>query len=316
MDELAGKLERWLASHDHRLERFREPISLNNVGQETGEPPDRLRAFLAQTTTPPYHIWPHTYRGRTSRSKPYCLRLNGPGTVGLDWEDSIVGAVEAAFQRMSYQTAREIGTQEQLSRLLANPELSGLSSARNQRDFWALRRDGNEIDLYIVEVKGKEAYDFDYYCFAEALSQVFAVPAEPLSALLGAKKAAGRGLCWKYAQYLYDGWPSSGFKPTITAAILVPDWSPDVVWSGGKVRRIPGSFYSRPISTFRRFLADGVTAAKNETRKYERSFGEVMDSLESKYSIRALSRAEEGLRFRFLTTAWYGATREFGLIGL
>jgi len=262
MSKLSAKLMEWLAAHDDQLVRFRTPIPVEKLATEVNEAPTEISKFLADNSELVFHLWGHTYKGRTTRSKPYCLRLNGVDTVGLDWEDSVVGAAEAMFRRQGYQTARELGNEAHLASLIVKPDLTRLTSGVNQRDLWALRQRDEHIELIIIEAKGKEAYEFDHYCFAEALAQVFPVPAEPLSLLLGTKRGSGHGLCWQYAKRLYTAWLEAGFKPTITVALLLPEWTPDIVWSGGKIRHIPDAFYSRPLAEFRQFLTTGETASQ------------------------------------------------------
>lgn len=77
------RLSRWLATHDAKLGRFRHPVPLSEVSQELGESADRIRTVLSDSPELIYHVWEHTYRGRVSRSKPYCLRLGGIDSVSL-----------------------------------------------------------------------------------------------------------------------------------------------------------------------------------------------------------------------------------------
>ena len=106
--------------------------------------------------------------------------------------------------------------------------------------------DGDCIDVWIVEAKGKEAGPFDRYCFAEALSQLFEIPAEPLSALLGTQRKAGHGLCIKFANQLLRGWLERGWEARITLAVLIPLWKPDVIWNGTTAILRSQSYFQRP----------------------------------------------------------------------
>jgi hypothetical protein len=169
-------------------------VPLTEISQEIGETPADIRAFINGCDEPIFHIWEHQHRRRT-RSKPYCLHLSGPAHVCLDREDSIIGAAEAVFQRSGYTCRREIGSEEHLSYLCKDPSLDLLEPGSNLRDLWALKKDGHGgIDLFILEAKGKQAGQFDFYCFAEALGQVFPVRASLLSIMLGGqKKRDGHG---------------------------------------------------------------------------------------------------------------------------
>ena len=158
------KLTNWLAAHDNRLDRFTHPVPLADVASEVAEPAESIRSFLCESQQPIFHTWTHVYRGqKSSRSKPYCLRLSGPDDVCLDWEDSVVGVTEREFVRRGYECRQQIGSREHLSRLCSEPSLATLIPGVNLRDFWALRRSGPDIDLYIVEAKGKEAGGFELY---------------------------------------------------------------------------------------------------------------------------------------------------------
>lgn len=238
---LDARLRDWLESHDERLDRFAELVPLRDLASETGASEGDLRARISSAATPPYHIWPHLHAGKKRRSKPYALRLGAPDAVVLDWEDSVVAAAEGEFTRRGFETRRELGSETHLAALLARPTLTGLVSGQNLRDLWALRVDENRADLWIIEAKGKEAGGFEHYCVAEALGQLFPVPAEPLSELLGSRRGAGHGLCWNYANQLLPAWLAQGLKVRLTLGLLLPFWAPDVVWgSDARVREIVG----------------------------------------------------------------------------
>jgi hypothetical protein len=314
--DTGAPLQEWLAKHDQRLVRFRDPVSLSEVAFETKLTVDEIQSFLLRTREPLYHAWPHRHGTKSSRSKSYCLRLNGPDTVGLDWEDSVVGAVEHEFRRRGFETCRELGTDEDLDHIFQKRSLAELNPRVNQRDLWAMRNGSSSPELWIIEAKGKEAAEFDHYCLAEALSQLFVVPADILTDLLGSRKPDSHGLCWHMARRIHDSWARVGVRATITVAILVPDWRPDILWKGGALRRIDESFYSRPLSALYRFLDDGSSDASSGRYKYQRAFGRMLDTLESEVNLRRLCAATEGLRFRVLTTDYSSRDNAFRVSGL
>lgn len=147
------------------------------------------------------------------------------------------------------------------------------------------------------------------------LSQVFQVSGEALTALLGSRKPTSRGLCWMIGDRLFRRWREQCLNPTITLAVLMPNWKPDVVWKGSAVRPISGSFYSRPLAAFREYLKTGESLASAGRFKYEKAFGQMLDELDSTYKIRHLIGAQEGLRFRVLTTEASPGSGEFILTG-
>ena len=306
--DTASRLTRWLEAQDRNLVRFAHPVPLSEVSSEAGKPVEGIRTFLRESGTPVYHVWEHVHGGRTSRSKPYCLHLSGPDEVCLDWEDSVVGALEAEFRRRGYATRQQIGSPEHLAKLSLEPSLAPLTPGSNLRDFWALRQSNQDIDLWILEAKGKEAFEFDFYCFAEALGQVFPVEADLLSIMLGTKRRSGHGICWNAAQHFHAVWTERGYQPTITVGVVVPEWSPDIVWSGGKIRSIGSCFYARPLTDFRHFLAYGTMPTGPRMFKARQAFGQMLDRLETTVKMRSLATAAAGLRFRLLTTTGCGVT--------
>jgi hypothetical protein len=281
------KLTEWLKAQHNRLERFKSPVPLTEISREVQETPQDILNFVHQFNKPIYHTWDHLYRGKLTPAKPYCLHLSGNSHACLDWEDSVVGAVEALLKLRNYTCLREIGNAEHLSRLCKDPSLDSLVPIPNLRDLWALKRDGKYIDLYILEGKGKQTGGVDYYCFGEALGQVFPLSAEPLS----------HGLCWKFAQELYAAWTELGLRPTITVGLILPDWSPDIVWSNGRPSERTAGYFSRPLAEFRRFI-NGNPAVTPATSNAQTGFREMLEEV---HYIRSLMQAKTGLRFRLLT---------------
>ena len=311
---LDARIGAWLARHDDALSRFGVPLPLEKAAQEIGVGAKELRARLTDGATPPHHLWRHTYGGRQKRSKPYCLRLGGPDHLALDWEDSVVGTAEAAFARRGFETKRQLGEETHVGELIRRPSLDSLRPGANLRDLWALRVSGNDVDLWIVEAKGKQAGGFEHYCVAEALGQLFPVPAEPLSDLLGSRHGPGHGLCLTYSHQLLDGWRSAGRRPRITLGLLLPWWRPDVVWGDRIARAIPGSYFDRPQRALEEFLGGRDSRAKSGTPK-ERAFGSVLEQIEARCSLRELAAGARALRFRILL-AGTNDDGEFQLTGL
>jgi hypothetical protein len=185
-----------------------------------------------------------------------------------------------------------------------------MTAGVNLRDLWAQRHDDDCIDVWIVEAKGKEAGAFDRYCFAEALSQLFEIPAEPLSALLGSHRKAGHGLCFKCANQLLRGWLERGWKARITLAVLIPLWTPDVIWNGTTAKLRSQSYFQRPYEEFIEFIDEGRSHASS-VKKGETTFAQILEGLEARYQLRSLSRSNSGLCFRLLSTYTDFATGRF-----
>jgi hypothetical protein len=308
------RLSEWLASHTNNLQRFAQLIPLSTVADEVGLDADTIRIMVSTAEPAIYHVWPHTHAGKTRATKPYCLRLAGQDSICLDWEDSVVAAAEAEFRRLGYVTCQELGTDDHLKCLIEDPNVSLMTAGVNLRDLWAQRYDGENIDFWIVEAKGKEAGGFGRYCFAEALSQLFEIPAQLLSALLGTRRKAGHGLCSKFADQLLNGWQERGWHANIRLAILVPLWSSDVIWDSGRPKPRFQPYYQRAYEEFVEFIERGTSRASSSKRG-EAVFGQILEGLESQYSLRALSRSNSGLCFRVLTTRAATATGEFMLHG-
>ncbi len=313
---LDERLRDWLVAHDERLDRFEQLVPLHELASESGAGAAEIRARLTDGSVPPYHVWSHVHAGKRSRSKPYALRLGAPDAVALDWEESVVAAAEAELTRRGFETQRQLGSETHLAALLARPSLAGLARGHNLRDLWALRVGDGHADLWIVEAKGKEAGGFEHYCVAEALGQLFPLPAEPLSELLGSSRGAGHGLCWDYARRLLPAWRAQGLKVRVTLGLLLPFWAPDVIWgSDARVREVAGPCFARPLRALHEFIESGRSDATSRHHKYERAFGAVLESLERDCGLRQLAVADEGLRFRVLLPTADGSTG-FKLIGI
>ncbi len=305
----------WLVSHDSNLARFRIPIPLDVVAHETGADPVEIERYLEGGNAPCFHVWEHEHAGKVSRSKPYCLRMSGPTTVGIDWEDSVVGAAESELQRKGFETCRELGSEADMGHLERTCSLKGLFPGTNQRDLWAIKRSGSEIEAWIIEAKGKEAGGFEHYCFAEAMGQLFEVSTDVLTALLGQKRRAGHGLCWRIANTLARAWKEQGLTCTISLAVLVPNWRPDVVWEGGRVCGIPDFYYSRPLAPRRAtFCVRDDLRPRLRWFKYERAFRAGRSSRPRTVFDRSFEPGA-GLRFRILTTEHSAENGEFKLAG-
>lgn len=311
---LDERIQQWLATHDDRLSRFESPLPIDEVAREVGVPVAELRGRLLDGGTPPFHVWFHTHRGKRARTKPYCLRLGGPNTVVIDRESSVVGAVEAAFVSKGFETKRELGTEEHVSILERQPSLAPLTQGSNLRDLWALRRHGAQVDLWILEAKGKQAGGFDHLCVAEAMGQLFPLSAALLMKL-GAPPRQGHGLCFDFAKRLESAWRSRGLHPTITLALLLPYWRPDIVWSNGRARPTAASYFDRPVRALQGFLRGGDSKARTGTQQYERVFGSIMEEIDLSSGLRALASATEGIRFR-LMLAGSAPSDGFQVLGL
>jgi hypothetical protein len=313
MDSSAERrLKDWLTAHNADLQRFAQLIPLTAVAKETGLDPDTIHSTISTAEPAIYHVWSHTHAGKTRASKPYCLRLAGQDSVCLDWEDSVVAAAEAEFRRMGYSTCRELGTDDHIQCIIEDPDVALITAGVNLRDLWAQRRDGSRIDFWILEAKGKEAGGFDRYCFAEALSQLFEIPAEPLTTLLGTRRKASHGLCFRIANQLLNGWQHKGWEASVTLALLVPLWTPDMIWEASVAKHRSKPYYQRPYDEFVEFIEHGISR-RASPRKGEAAFGEILDGLEANYSIRSLTKSEGNLRFRVLTTCSDSATGDFTL---
>jgi hypothetical protein len=307
-----SRLREWLAGHDDNLCRFRELIPLSTVALETGIEIDTIREAISAAEPPIFHIWSHKYAGSARPNKPYCLRLAGPDAVCLDWEASIVALAEADFRRRGYSTCKELGTSDHIRCLIADPDVAKMTAGVNLRDFWAQRRNGNNVDFWIVEAKGKEAGGFDRYCFAETLSQLFEIPAQPLTALLGNYHKASHGLCIKLASQLLNGWKEQGWHATITLAVLIPLWECDVIWDGRTAKHRSKAYYRRPFEEFVEFIDQG-TSHSSSKKKGEAAFGKILEGLESQFSLRALAHSNSNLCFRVLTAGYPATKDDFGL---
>jgi hypothetical protein len=310
--EAQSKISAWLARHDMNLERFEQPVPVSKLASETCQDEETIRAALLDGSEPIYHLWSHKHKGNTRPTKPYCLRLSGPESVGLDWENSVVGAAIAHFQELGYATEKEIGSEVHIQELEKHPmNLTKLESGVNLRDLWAVKElDENKFDFWIIEAKGKEAGGFERYCFAETLSQLFEVPGELMTDLFGAKKKTSHGLCYSFAQRLASSWEQLGVDVTVNLAVLIPLSSPDVVWSeGAKIRQ--QAYYRDPVERFEHFVTTGDSNIDNATTKGKLTFSKILDHLEEQFEIRQMASSEKRINFRLLAPSFEAGKHTF-----
>lgn len=128
------------------------------------------------------------------------------------------------------------------------------------------------------------------------------------------ERVVSHGRCWDFAKRLFGAWTELGFRPTITVGLLLPGWGPVIIWANGKASRRDVGYFSRPISAFRDFIAERKNPPP--VSKKEIVFGQMLLELDARHEIRALSRAETGLRFRLLTAEVAAAPMCFQLSGL
>jgi hypothetical protein len=296
---MCDEITRWLETQP--VERFSNPIPIDEILSDIGIPADesaRSKVRKELDGHPIVHLW--------SGNRLYCLRLCGPKHVCLDQEDSVIGAAEAVFRESGYECRREFGSAEHIGLLSRRerPSLEGIASGRNLHDLVALRVQDRKVDFWMMEAKGKQA-GFDFFNFGYALGQIFSERSDSLllAEMLGVKKKPpGRGLGWEHAQALFKAWTERGFIPRVTVAVLVPEWSPDFVWLNKQPCRRDASYFSPPIEIFRYFIGTGKITTDAKTTKPEKAFRQMVSELEQRHGIRALARANVGLRFRLLTT--------------
>jgi len=135
--------------------------------------------------------------------------------------------------------------------------------------------------------------------FAQGLGQLFPIPDNLLSDLLGSPTKAP-GECWKIAQQLIKGWYGNRMQVRIVFALALPWWQNDVVWKGSKIVYQNVPYYHRPVETFLAFLNGQPSFAKTGKYKYQQIFGEILEHLERTYSICTLSSSNDGICFRIL----------------
>lgn len=304
----ARALAAWLAEHEFRLDRFDAPVPEDEVAAECGLGTDEVRRLVREADPPVHHVWP--------QNRLFCLRATGPRHVGLDRGASIVGALELDFRTRGFDTARGVGTPEHIAALVEAPELGPLEPEPGREGgLWALRRDGDAVELWVVEARGKPAAGFEHHAVAAALSGIAPVRGEHLTAMFGAEAPDTPGRALAAARTLLDGWRARGLEPTVHVAIALPAWSPDVVWREGRPTPLAEGPCVEPLRALREFLVSGERPYEDAGSRAREAFGAMLADLDASVQLRELAAAKSGLCFRVLTAAADPRTAEFSVGG-
>lgn len=289
----------WLKKYTNNLEYFRTPISYNQIAHEIGLPEDTIREVVSASEEPIYALFEHTFQGKQTSSKPFALYPCDHKYCTLDWEYPLVTALEQWFKARNYDTKQELGSSSDIAALKMGASITSLTRGSNQRDLWAHETSENRNNLWIIEAKGKVAYEFDFYTFAEGMAQIFSYPHRILQGLLGGGNKAAKGHVMDIVGELADHWTHNGKR--IHIGLAVPDFYPTPVWKGGKPTVIAKGFYARPLAAFQKFLLSGQTETKTGKFKYQRLFGEMLDYIDEKYDLRSLVLDNGPLTFHVIT---------------
>lgn len=289
----------WLQKYTNNLEYFRNPISYTQIAHEVGLPEDTVREVVSASGEPIYALFQHTFQGKQTSSKPFAIYPCDYKYCTIDWEYPLVTALEQWFKVRSYDTKQELGSPSDIAALKKGTSITSLTRGSNQRDLWAHEASENRNNLWIIEAKGKVAYEFDYYTFAEGMAQIFSFPHRILQGLLGGGNKAAKGHVMDIVEELTDYWTRNGKR--IHIGLAVPDFHPTPVWKGGKTTVISKGFYARPLAAFQKFLISNQTETKTGEYKYQRLFGEMLDYIDENYNLRSMVLDSEPVTFHVIT---------------
>lgn len=293
------RVERWLNSQTSNLQRFSDVVPYAEIAAETGLHADDVLQVVVNADPPLYAPFIHVYKGIPRGSKPFALYGYDQNSCLLDWEYSLVAGLKRYFSDHGYYALREVGTEPDIVHLCTAGTLFQLQENLNLRDLIAHENNPFPNNLWLVEVKGKQAFEFDHYTFAEGLGQIFEFPAEFLQGLLGSAAAKAGGHLYRMAVQLATGyWGKTNRR--IHLALAIPNFSPTILWSGGKTVVIASSIYNRPLQAFLEYYRTGRSQARTGKYKYQRLFGQVLEAIDHKYDLRKLCAKNSQITFNVL----------------
>lgn len=293
------RIDKWLAFQAGNLERFRNLLPYAQIAAETGLSIEVVRDAVVTADLPLYALFVHIFKGKTRPSKPFALYGYDREHCLLDWEGSLAAGLKKFFADHGYYALREVGTEADIAHLRSLGTLFQLREGINLRDLIAHEHTAQPRHLWLIELKGKEAGEFDYYTFAEGLGQIFKYPDELLQGLLGGGMVKAQGHLYRIAQELRKGYWGE-MNRSIHLALVVPDFSPTTVWSGGKTVIKADGVYHRPICTLLEYIKTGKSQATSGEFKYQRLFGQILEAIDREYNLRKFYATRGNITFTVL----------------
>jgi len=161
-------------------------------------------------------------RGHKGRNRPHCLYSFSKEYIGIDQEDCIRNALKIYLKEKNYSMEEEV----------------------NFIDLVARKDD----QCWVFEIKGKQTYEFTNYAFAQGLEQCFPLDIDDM--FFKIRKSIGFGTSRSVKGQVYN-YPTKKHKHI---AILIPGFSPTIIWKDSSDKRINEQIYFREINEIKSFF--------------------------------------------------------------
>lgn len=187
-------------------------------------------------------------RGHKGKNRPHCLYLFSKNFLGIDQEDCIINTIEKLFIEKGYKVTKEVNYIDLIIE--------------------------NEDEIWLIEVKGKQAYEWTSYAFSQGLEQCF--PLDFNESLLKIRKTIGFGksISTKGQMLQYQS------KKHKHISIVVPGFSPTIIWNNSTEKKLLDQIYHREIEELSSFINKKVNSSINSFGKYIRLLNEQHNIIE------------------------------------
>lgn len=160
--------------------------------------------------------------GHKSKSRPHCLYLYSQDYLGIDQEDCLRNGLKIFLYNKGYDIEEGIA------------QIDLIAEKENQ--------------IYLFEIKGKQAYDFATLAFAQGLEQSFPLDIDDYIFRLRKKMLFNDSRTKKGQLYNFK---TKKHKHII---LLIPGFSPTMIWKSSSEKIIFNQVYDSEVTEFRNFI--------------------------------------------------------------
>jgi len=183
-------------------------------------------------------------QGHRGKNRPHCLYAFSSEYVGIDQEHCIKNGLKNFFSNKGYKIKEEINFIDLI--------------AEKDNQSW------------IFEIKGKQTYEWTNYAFAQGLEQCFPINID--DNLFRIRKSIGFGKSRTKKGQMYN-YLTNKHKHIV---ILIPGFSPTIVWKNSKASKINSQIYHKEINEIKRIF---------NNKEPEVKFGEYFKSIDEQFNI-------------------------------
>lgn len=185
-------------------------------------------------------------RGYKGKNRPHCLYPFSKNYLGIDQEDCIKNTIKILLTEKGYDIKEEINYIDLI--------------AENKKEIW------------LFEIKGKQTYEWTPLAIAQGLEQCF--PINFNENILKIRKTIGFGNSTSVKGQMYN-YPTKKHKHI---SIIVPGFSPTIIWCNSGDKKIPNQIYHKEVEEFNKFI-------NNENYFPTNIFGKYLNQINEQYNI-------------------------------